>query len=245
MARQKKCPECPPAGSPAWMATYSDMVTLLLTFFILLLSFANMEQTKFDIAMTSLRGALGLLNSRQGSAIPISNLPNFQVGQGRTDQQVEQMIQQVTQQLQASNLQDLMQVDQTKDRLHLNIAESMLFDPGKADIKPAADSLLKLVANILNLVNFEIRIEGHTDNIPIHTARFPSNWELSYGRSVALASKFYQFGVNRERFQLIGYGEFRPIADNDTREGRAINRRVDIYVNLRSEVRQAILPGDE
>jgi len=244
MAKQKKCPECPPKGAPAYMSTYSDMVTLLLTFFILLLSFATMEQVKFDVAMTSLRGALGLLNSRQGSAVPISNLPNFQVGQGRADQQMEQMMQQVAQQLQASNLQDFMQVDQTKDRLHINIAEPMLFDSGSADIKAAADTLLKLVADILNIVSFEVRIEGHTDNVPMRSARYPSNWELSFGRGVALARKFMQFGVAPERFQVVGYGEYRPIADNDTREGRAINRRVDIYVNLRAEPRQALLPGE-
>jgi chemotaxis protein MotB len=226
------------------MATYADMVTLLLTFFVLLLSFASMEQQKFAVAMTSLRGALGVMNSRQGVSIPISNMPMFQIGRGRIDQVVEMQVQKILEQAKIEELLDMLTAHQTKDFLHFNIAEPMLFNSGEAVIKSAADTLLKAIAEILNTVPFEIRIEGHTDNIPISTFRFPSNWELSYARALALSLRFVEHGVNPSRFQVIGYGEFRPIADNATPQGRGLNRRVEVYVNLRDEVRRTLLPGE-
>ena len=245
MAKKHKCPECPPPGSPAWMSTYSDMVTLLLTFFVLMLSMANMEEQKFTMAMTSLRGALGLLNSSAGAAIPITTMPMFQVGKGQVEQTVEQILEQMDIDLKQTGMQDMLRIDKTKDRLHFTIAEPMLFDSGRADIKAGADSLLRVISNILALVPFEIRIEGHTDNIPIHTVRFPSNWELSCGRAIALAQRFQVHGIAPSRFQIIGYGEHRPIADNVTDVGRRLNRRTEIFVNLRDEVRQSILPGSQ
>ena len=241
MARKRKCPECPPPGSPAWMSTYSDMVTLLLTFFVLMLSMANMEEQKFTAAMTSLRGALGLLNSAAGTAVPITTMPTFQSGRGQMEQEIQQILNQVEIELKKEGMQDMMRVDQSKDRLHFTISEPMLFDSGRADVKAAADSLLNVIAGILAMVPFEIRIEGHTDNIPIHTVRFPSNWELSYSRGKAIAERFVYHGIAPSRFQIIGYGEFRPIADNSTPVGRGLNRRTEIFVNLREEVRQSIL----
>ena len=242
MAKKHKCPECPPPGSPAWMSTYSDMVTLLLTFFVLMLSMANMEEQKFTAAMTSLKGALGLLNSAAGASIPITTMPMFQVGKGQNDQIIEQVLEQVQMELKLTGMQDMLRIDKTKDRLHFTISEPMLFDSGRAELKPSADSLLIVISNILAMVPFEVRIEGHTDNIPIHTVRFPSNWELSYARGKALAERFQSRGVAPSRFQIIGYGEFRPIADNTTPIGRGLNRRTEIFVNLREEVRQSILP---
>jgi chemotaxis protein MotB len=244
MAKKHKCPECPPPGAPPWMATYADMVTLLLTFFVLLLSFATMEQVKFNVAMTSLRGALGVLNSRQGVSVPVSNMPQFQIGRGRLDQVVEQMVQQIQSELRQMNLADLLQVNQTRDRLHFTLSEPLLFESGRAEVRQEADEILSVIAEIINMIPFEVRVEGHTDNIPIRTARFPSNWELSFGRGLALTQKFMEFGVNPSRFQVIGYGEHRPLAENTTAQGRAINRRVEVIINLRDEVRRSILPDD-
>jgi chemotaxis protein MotB len=226
------------------MATYADMVTLLLTFFVLLLSFASIEQQKFAVAMTSLRGALGVMNSRQGVAIPISNMPMFQIGRGRVDLVVEQQVQSIMEHVREHDMMELLQAHQNRDFLHFNISEPLLFETGQAEIKAEANAILAAIAEILIPLPFEVRIEGHTDNIPISTARFPSNWELSYARSLALTSRFIEHGVAPARFQVIGYGEFRPMADNTTAQGRAINRRVEIFVNLRDEVRRTLLPGD-
>jgi chemotaxis protein MotB len=223
------------------MATFADLMSLLLTFFVLLLSFASVEQSKFNVAMTSLRGALGVLNSRQGAAVPISNMPMFQIGKGRIDQVVEQMVTSIQSELRGMGMLDMMQVSQTHDRLQFTISEPLLFVPGSSDLNPAVDPLMAIIAEILNMVPFEVRIEGHTDNIPISTVRFPSNWELSFSRGKALADRFAHYGVSPSRFQIIGYGEYRPVADNSTSAGRSLNRRVEIMVNLREEVRRSIL----
>jgi chemotaxis protein MotB len=223
------------------MATFADLMSLLLTFFVLLLSFASVEQSKFNVAMTSLRGALGVLNSRQGAAVPISNMPMFQIGKGRIDQVVEQMVDSIQSELKAMGIMDMLQVSQNRERLHFTISEPLLFSPGSADLNPAVDPLMSIIAEILNMVPFEVRVEGHTDNIPISTARFPSNWELSFARGKAMAEKFMQYGVSPSRFQIIGYGEYRPVADNDTPAGRGLNRRVEIIVNLRDEIRRSLI----
>ena len=139
---------------------------------------------------------------------------------------------------------ELLQAQQNRDFLHFNIAEPLLFESGQAIIRQEADAILSSIAEILNTVPFEIRVEGHTDNIPISTARFPSNWELSYARALALTNRFIEHGVNASRFQVIGYGEFRPMADNTTPQGRGLNRRVEIIVNLREEIRRTLLPGE-
>ena len=244
MAKKKKCPECPPVGAPAYMNTYGDMMTLLVTFFVLLISYSTIEQKKFTIAMTSLRGALGMMTSSQGVSLPISKMPMFQIGKGRIDQIIETQIMEIQEMLKKSGMQDMLKTQQSKDQLHFNISEPLLFSSGEATVKASADSVLKIIAEILNTVPFEIRVEGHTDNIPINTVRFPSNWELSFARGIALSRKFIEFGVSPARFQVIGYGEYRPIADNATAQGRGLNRRVEIFVNLREEIRRSLLPGE-
>ncbi|MCL1826781.1 MAG: flagellar motor protein MotB [Candidatus Cloacimonetes bacterium] len=244
MAREKKCPECPPVGAPPWMATFSDLMTLLLTFFVLLISMSTMEVKKFAMAMTSLQGALGVLPGSAGNTLAITAIPMFQVGKGQVDQLLNDQVNKITEQLAMANIADLMNVQKSKDVLRISIAEGLLFDSGQAIIKATADTFLVGIAEILNIVPFEIRIEGHTDNIPIHTVRFPSNWELSYARALALGLKFAECEVNPDRFQLIGHGDQRPKADNSTPEGRSINRRVEIEVNLKDDVRKSLVPGE-
>ncbi len=244
MSKKKKCPDCPPPGAPAYMNTYGDMMTLLVTFFVLLISYSTIEQKKFTMAMTSLRGALGMMTASQGVSLPVSKMPMFQIGKGKIDQVIEAIIKQIREQLQKSGMQDQIKMTQSKDQIHFSISEPMLFESAQATVKPAADSLLVLIAEILNIVPFEIRVEGHTDNRPINTPRFPSNWELSFARGIALSRKLIEFGVSPNRFQVIGYGEYRPIADNSNPTGRALNRRVEIYVNLREGIRRSLMPGE-
>jgi len=245
MARQKKCPECPPEGAPAWMATFSDMMCLLVTFFVLLMSYSQIAQTKFTLAMTSLRGALGVMTASSGSILAVTNMPMFQIGKGQVDQVIQDSVKKLQDVILESELLDNMSISQTKDQLMFNISDAVLFESGHAELKVQADTILTLIGTILTILPLEVRIEGHTDNIPINTSRYPSNWELSYARTLSIAEKFAALGVNYSRFQLIGYGEHRPLADNSTSQGRALNRRVEIIVNLKDEIRRSLLPGDE
>jgi len=244
MARKKKCPECPPPGAPGWMNTFADMTTLLLTFFILLLSFATIEQVKFNMAMSSLKGALGVLTSTMGTQIPLSRMPMVSIGTGRTEQSMEQQFQQLQEMISKLESADDLKSNQTRDFLHFTISENFLFDSGQAVVKASADSILTAIARILLTVPFDIRVEGHTDNIPIHSARFPSNWELSYARALAVSQKFTESGIPESRFQVIGYGEHRPLVDNSTGQGRSMNRRVEVFVSLRDDIRRSLMPGE-
>ena len=142
---------------------------------------------------------------------------------------------------QKSGENEMLKITHDKDTIHFSLSAPMLFTTGSADLKDTAKPLIKLISDVLILFPFEIRVEGHTDNLPISTPMFPSNWELSFSRALSVAKQLNENGVNSSRFQVIGYGETRPIADNLTEEGRGLNRRVEIYVNLRSEVRKSIL----
>ncbi len=241
MARQKKCPECPKVGAPEYMLTYGDMMTLLVTFFVLLISFSSIEQTKFSMAATSLKGALGVLQSSKGLSLPMSKMPLFSVGRGKAQKQIEELLKQLKEVASKSGNEDMLKVTQNKDSIHFNLSAPMLFNTGSADLKESASPMLLLIAEILKTVPFEIRIEGHTDNLPINKPEFPSNWELSFSRALAVSKKMNEFGVNQTRFQVIGYAENRPIADNSTEQGRELNRRVEIFVNLSGEVRKSIV----
>ena len=241
MAKNKKCPECPKVGAPEYMLTYGDMMTLLVTFFVLLISFSSIEQSKFSIASTSLKGALGVLQGTQGQMLPMTKMPLFSVGRGKTDKLVEEIMKEIRTTAQKSGENEMLKITHDKDTIHFSLSAPMLFTTGSADLKDTAKPLIKLISDVLILFPFEIRVEGHTDNLPISTPMFPSNWELSFSRALSVAKQLNENGVNSSRFQVIGYGETRPIADNLTEEGRGLNRRVEIYVNLRSEVRKSIL----
>jgi chemotaxis protein MotB len=113
----------------------------------------------------------------------------------------------------------------------ISLAGNLLFDSGKSDLKPRGMTLLDTLAERLRTMPNEIRVEGHTDNIPIATALYPSNWELSSARATTVGRYFAEHSdIAPIRLSAAGYGEFRPVALNDTREGRARNRRVDLVV---------------
>lgn len=113
----------------------------------------------------------------------------------------------------------------------VRFADQVFFDLGKADLKPEAVEILNRLGPILKGIPNPIRIEGHTDNLPINTAQFPSNWELSTYRATRVIRYFIEeLGFSPDKLSAAGYGEYRPIADNDTPEGRSLNRRVDIVI---------------
>ena len=235
MAKCKKCPDCPPVGAPEYMLTYGDMMTLLVTFFVLLISFSSTQAAKFNSAAGSLKGALGVL-SAQGTYIKQPSLPYTKVGKGYHDKEMKKIIQETKNMAEKSGINEMVKVTQSKDQIHYNISNPMMFDIGKAQIKDVGKPILDQVVKILSKTTYEVRIEGHTDNIPIHTKKYRNNWELSFARALSVTQYFISKGISAQRFQVIGYGEYRPIASNSTRAGRALNRRVEIFINLKSEV---------
>lgn len=247
MARKKKkCPDCPPVGAPAYMLTYGDMMTLLVTFFVLLISFSTIAEVKFVKAISSLKGALGVLRQDQGAMIKRIDTPAFEFKSQQAEMEMEKVIQEVRDVLQKKGLNEQVKFEKYKDRLHFSISSPLLFGTGLANLKNEADFVLDEIGKILALVPFEVRVEGHTDPRPLAAgSQFPSNWELSGARASAVVRKFLDNPeLDPSRFMAVGFGPNRPIADNNSAEGMAQNRRVEIFVNLQQDVSKQLLPQD-
>lgn len=221
-----------------WLVTYSDMVTLLLAFFVLLLSFSTVDIERFERTILSLQQALGILT---GGRTMVSE-PDVDMGSisDRHHRQYLQSLQayqllsvrmQIQESLEETGLHEEVDLSLTERGLVLRFADQVLFARGHAEILLSAarilDSLLPVLEEIPNL----LRIEGHTCDLPINTARFPSNWELSGARATnVLQYMLANSGIHPERLSASGYGEYRPVASNDDAEGRARNRRVDVVI---------------
>lgn len=245
MARKRKKEETKGPGAPLWMLTYGDMITLVLTFFILLYSYSTIDVVKWKQVVSSLRGSLGVM--RGGTTLNEIEM----VGLGQPDENLNDI--KVT----AEDLADFEKLQQEKiemevlkatliDQLHevdlrisvstdergvvLRFEDSVLFDKGKADLKPNARAVLDKVGNILSSLDNHIRIEGHTDDLPIHTAKFPSNWELSTSRATNVLRYLLEHGLDPKKLSAVGYGEYHPIVPNSDEESRQKNRRVDIVI---------------
>jgi len=130
------------------------------------------------------------------------------------------------------NIKDMIDVMATAAEVDLVIKDDVLFAEGSTELTPLGRSVLDGIAQMLNQNDYPVSVEGHTDNVPIHTAQFPSNWELSSFRATNVARYFIQRGVATERLRAIGYADTRPIADNDSAAGRARNRRVSLVIHV-------------
>lgn len=235
--RQKKVEE----GSPAWMTTYSDLMTLLLVFFVLLFSFSVLNQQKFQLFLASYQG-MGILDGGVSSIVETEAAPqtypeNFETPEAaaalaRTRELMETYMT-VKNFLTDSGLNSIVEVRYEERGIALDIKERILFDSGKADLKPEARRLLDKLAELFSRIPNEVHVEGHTDNRPIHTIEFPSNWELSTARAARVARYFIEeHRLKPERFVVVGYGEYRPLYPNDTPEHMAENRRVVLLIGV-------------
>ena len=229
MAKKCKCPP-PEAGIPGWVVTYGDMMSLLLTFFILLLSFSSIQETKFKEAMESLQGALGVL-AKNNTVIDFQNLVVHEARQTDTSE-IYYQIKKLEQFLLEEKLDQAVEIEMMADGIRMRVVDSFLFPSARADLQPGALKLLDKIGGMLDGMGKDVTISGHTDSVPIHTSRFPSNWELSAARAIAVARRFQELGVNPQRMSAVGFGEFRPLETNATEEGRATNRRVEIFLKM-------------
>lgn len=222
--------EEPDEGSPAWMATFSDLATLLLTFFVLLLSFANMDTVQFHDLMGSIREAFGVQTETQGRFSARANQPiSLSLGQDGTPRVLEQeaYIRRLRRTLAEHGLDELVELEETDRGVALRMRDGVLFPSGSAELRDEAQPLLEEVAVIVSRFTRRVAIEGHTDNRPISTPNFPSNWELSAARSAAVLHHMLRSGLEPDKVQLAGFADTKPVADNGTDEGRARNRRVE------------------
>ncbi|MEE8484182.1 MAG: flagellar motor protein MotB [Nitrospinota bacterium] len=241
-----KPPPPPPRGSPGapmWIVTFADLATLMLTFFVLLLSFANMDIVKFEELMGSMQDAFGVSKEGQGSFMLMQEELGAEPGKEGVVQtpamkdQVEKraLSQQMADAARRANFRDNVSINYTKDGINVRIDSGVMFKASSAAMKEEIVPFLKGVANIMRSFKFNLFIEGHTDNIPIRTKYFPSNWELSTVRATTVLRKLIELGVPSDRLAAVGLADTKPIRDNGTPTGRANNRRVEFkFIKIRT-----------
>lgn len=265
-------PEEEKPGIPAWVVTFADLMSLLMCFFVLLLSFSEIDAMKFKQIAGELSKAFGVQREVPALEIPMGTSPIFdkfspgkpeptpleEVRQTTTDQSpqldtlraereadLQQQVASTTARQTQINMQALgtaleseltegrLQLEQEARRVILRIEERGSFPSGSADMTIDFENILLRISEVLAQIPGNITVEGHTDNIPINTPRFSSNWDLSATRASSVTNALLATGaIDPQRFTVQGYAETRPRASNESAETRALNRRVEIIIDL-------------
>ena len=220
-----------PKGLPGWLATFGDLNSLLLTFFVLLLSFSSTEQVKFNHAMGSLRGAMGVFQSDPEMSQPIRVSMPLVRGNVRQSNNIRKAAEALEKSLSDEGKEGDVTLEGTSSGIVILIKAPVLYGLNSAQIRDDIKPILDQIGDVLRLLPNEIVVQGYTDNLPIHSGPFASNWELSYQRAVNIVRYLIiNSRVYPGRLAAEGFGEYRPIASNNTEEGRQKNRRVEIQI---------------
>lgn len=262
MAKKRK--EEAPAGSPAWMATFSDLMNLLLCFFVLLFSMSTVDAQKFEIIAASFSQTFSVFHSGStaiGDGVLVSNgvsqlneLDDYVNSMGKATgdetekidslekmaksldeeklKKSEELAQKIEEAMEEQQLGKDVDMEVTSQYVQLTLKGALLFDSGSDQLRKEAEPIVSKLGQILErYAESTIEIEGHTDNVPIHSARFANNNELSSARALCVFDYFVaNTSLRPEMIKHSGRGEYVPIADNSTPEGRAKNRRVEIRI---------------
>lgn len=227
-------------GHERWLITYADMITLLLIFFIVMYTMSKVDAKKFQNLSTSLSKAMGaggmMLDSPGPSIVPgiSGTVPDVATISGENTQ-LENIKQQLEVYIKEADLHARVSVTMEERGVVLSFQDEVLFNLGSAELTPRAKEIIHKVGPILGQIPNYLRIEGHTDNLPINTVHFPSNWELSAARSNNVLKELIKnFQVQPQRLSAVSYGEYRPLVMNDSDSHRQMNRRVSIII-LRSK----------
>ena len=212
-----------------WLVSYADFITLLFAFFVVLYSAAQVDKHRAAQVVSAIQTAF----HQNGSLpLPVANggSPQLPDAPPSSDEQQAALKKHIEQTLAAEISDGDVAVRSSPEGLVISLREVGFFDSGSAEIKASSATAFAQLAAILRQNGSDIRIEGHTDNVPIHNSHFLSNWDLSTARATATIRLLIRYKLKPERMAAAGYAEFHPIAGNDTPEGRANNRRVDIVV---------------
>jgi chemotaxis protein MotB len=224
-----------------WLVSYADFVTLLLAFFVTIYAISRLDNSKLIHAQHSIQRALNApiflggfpLEPEIGDLSAPGSRGDLPAASLRAapQTQIEEVAQTVQESLHTqANSQDI-RLMITGRGLVIHLPEFLFFASGEAQIRPEAESLLDHLADILRKIPNQVAVEGHTDNRPINTPQFPSNWELSVHRATALVRYLVERDhLDPARFAAAGYGEYAPLTSNDDEAGRRLNRRVDIVI---------------
>ncbi len=223
--KEKKCPQM-----AAWVTTFADLMSLLLTFFVLLISMSTMDNRKIKRALGSLTGALGVLESGRSTKIGkeiVVPQPDIQMRKSKVRKRLAGLKNFIT----VMGLGQLMSTFESKKGIVVTMKDRLLFGPASAKLRKEAGPVLDKLSSIIKLMPEDsmVDVQGNTDNIPIKTGKYPSNWELSIARALSVVKYFIKYDfVLPTKLSAEGFGQFHPIATNQTVEGRSKNRRVDI-----------------
>jgi len=269
--RRKREHEAEKDNGERWLLTYSDLITLLMIFFVVLYSMSKVDAERFQAVAESLNKALGggvpakieMAKSPVGPSLFQTGTPsstttvpgkgtdpnntahtnqdakgeNKNIGQGNADAEnmsIEGIKAKLDKFASDNGIQAKLVSSIEERGLVVSIQETLLFESGSADVTTRARQILGNITTVLASAPNQIRVEGHTDNLPIHTTQFPSNWELSVIRSTNVVEILQNAGITPSRLSAVGYGEYRPIASNENADGQGRNRRIDLII-LRSK----------
>ena len=233
-----------------WLVSYADFITLLFAFFVVMYAVSSVNEGKYKVLSSSLTNAFNNKTGEPGGQpvtvmagappmpprpiIKVDKVPETAKNEAKKVEQRQKMkniADNITDALQPLVASGTIRLLQTSRGVTIEISDSVLFAPGQARLQPASISAMSVISQVLASTDFPITIEGHTDNVPIATPQFPSNWELSAMRATTVLRLFNDGGVGAERLTAIGYGETRPVETKTTAEGRARNRRVAIMID--------------
>jgi chemotaxis protein MotB len=248
MARRKREEEH--ENHERWLVSYADFITLLFAFFVVMYAISSVNEGKYKVLSNALTNAFKNTTGATGGqpmavlqgSPPIPPKPMLKADKlpeqvkaeqkkAEQRQKMKNVANEIMEALQPLVAQGKVRLLETSRGVTIEINDSILFSPGQARLQPASISAMGAIAEVLAASDFPITIEGHTDNIPIATPQFPSNWELSAMRATTVLRLFNDGGVGAERLTAIGYGETRPVETNTTLDGRARNRRVSILID--------------
>ncbi len=252
-----------------WMVSYADFITLLMAFFVVMYSVSSVNAGKFRVlsnSMVTVFNAEERPDAARAAPIDLGGgvMPQDQIkiapqnvammeeaasslqGAGAAPVEIVPAPRQGTAQQRLDTAlgplikRDDVRIRDTRDWLEIELASELLFASGSAELQARSLPAIREIASVIAELGKPVRIEGHTDNVPLNGGRFLSNWHLSAARAATIAEKLGAAGLAQERLSAVGYGEFRPIADNATEEGRLKNRRVVIGVAKRAGVLEGV-----
>jgi len=222
-------------GAPLWVVTFGDLMSLLMCFFVLLLSFSEMDRKKYKMVSGSMAQAFGIQRER-----PVFESPRGQkmiakeFDQAVIITKIEESIKPIIEEIknEYEELKDAVELEVGEDTVTIRMMGETTFDTGKAELRPVFRTLLKKIGAVLGQTKGEIIIAGHTDNVPLSGGLFGSNLGLSMARAGSVAEYLLRTtSIDPKRLSTMGFGEYRPLTSNNTVQGRRKNRRVEIIVS--------------
>lgn len=227
-----------------WLIPYADLLTLLLALFIVLFSMSKLNEGKTNAMFEALKNAfntVSVFETNSGGQKPtnssfttkssqIDQAPEKPLENKTNEKKLQALMAQLQRYIDINHLNALISLTDLNEGIQVTLKDVIVFDSGSDQIKQNSIPILKNITGMIKTIDNPIIIEGHTDNKPIHTEKFPTNWELSGARALSVLHYFQQENIDPRRLRSVGYGEFHPIYPNDTEEHRGENRRVNIII---------------